>query len=204
MNTNETFCYEIPSASRKDDILGYLEEFRAAGSEINGTGSLDRVLDGWNFEQVLERCLNMADPEYARRAGRCPGKTFLLIRSGDDRLVGTINVRWDLNDAMLRFAGHIGYGIRPSERRKGFGKLNLYMGLKEARKLGLDRVMLGCSVSNIGSDRTIRALGGVLERTETDPEDGEQSNVYWIDVDKSLKEYAVEYERFVLDSGKDM
>ena len=200
---DEVFCYETPSIGRKDDILGYLEEFREAGSEINGTGSLDRVLDGWSFEQALDRCLNMSDADYARRAGRCPGKTFLLIRSGDDRLVGTINVRWDLNDAMLRFAGHIGYGIRPSERKKGFGKLNLYMGLKEARKLGLDRVMLGCSVSNTASDRTIRALGGVLERTETDPEDGERSNVYWIDVDKSLEKYKVVYERFLLDPGKD-
>ena len=201
---NEVFFFEIPSIRRKDDILGYLEEFREVGSEINGTGSLDRVLDGWSFEQALDRCLNMADPEYARRVGRCPGKTFLLIRSGDDRLIGTINVRWDLNDAMLRFAGHIGYGIRPSERRKGYGELNLYIGLKEARKLGLDKVMLGCSVSNTASDRTIRALGGILERTETDPEDGERSNVYWIDVDKSLKDYQAVYERLVLDPGKDM
>ena len=198
---DERFCFEVPSAEREADIIEYLEEFRAARSEIHGSGSLDRVLEGWSFEQALDRCLNMADADYARRAERCPGRTFLLIRAGDGRLVGTINIRWDLTDEMLRFAGHIGYGIRPSERRKGYNRINLYLGLKEARKLGLDRVMLGCSVSNTASDRTIRALGGILERCETDPEDGEPTNVYRIDVNGSLEKYAPVYERYVYGPG---
>ena len=62
--------------------------------------------------------------------------------------------------------GHIGYGIRPSERRKGYNKINLYLALKEAKKIGLDRVMIDCAAFNIASDKTIQAFGGILERCE--------------------------------------
>ena len=127
----ERFYFERPSAARKAEIIEYLTEFAAAGSEINGSGSLDRILSGWTFEQALERCLSMENKEYAEKMNRCPGKTFLLIRENDNRIVGTVNVRWDLNEEMLRFGGHIGYGIRPSERRKGYNKINLYLALKE-------------------------------------------------------------------------
>ena len=197
IDNNERFLYERPSVERKDEIISFLEEFVEAHSEINGTGGLDKVLKGWTFEQAYERCMRTEDKEYAESIGKCPGKTFWLIRKNDDKIVGTINIRWDLNEKMLRFAGHIGYGIRPSERRKGYSKLNLYMGLKEAQKLGLDRVMIGCSASNTGSEKTILALGGILERRGIDPEDGEESCVYWIDVNKSLEEYKDVYERYL-------
>ena len=193
----EKFYFERPSSGRKEDIIGYLKEHAEAGSDINGTGSLDRILTGWTFEEALERCLRMEEKDYALRAGRCQGRTFLLIRENDGTLVGTINVRWDLNEAMLRFGAHIGYGIRPSERGKGYARVMLYMGLREALGLGLSSVMIGCSASNIPSDRTIRALGGVLERCGTDPEDGEMSNVYRIDTEKSLNDYRDIYQPFI-------
>ena len=56
----ERFYYERPSAARKAEIIEYLNEFEAAGSAINGSGSLDRILSGWTFEQALERCLSVA------------------------------------------------------------------------------------------------------------------------------------------------
>ena len=139
----------------------------------------------------------MEKEEYAKSVGRCPGKTFLLIRENDNRIVGTINVRWNLNKEMLQFGGNIGYGIRPTERRKGYNKINLYLGLKEAKKLGLNKVMLDCSVTNLGSDKTIKALGGVLERQGKDPWNGELTNVYWIDVNKSLEKNKNIYEQFI-------
>ena len=89
----ERFFFERPSSARKADITEYLNEFVAVGSEINGSGSLDRMLSGWTFEQALDRCLKMENKEYAEKVGRCPGKTFLLIRENDNRLVGTVNVR---------------------------------------------------------------------------------------------------------------
>lgn len=195
----EKFYFEKPSIERKDEIIEYLDEFVKNNSDINGSGSLDKIYDGYTFEEALERCLNMENEKYAKSVGRCPGKTFLLIRENDNRIVGTINVRWNLNKEMLQFGGHIGYGVRPTERRKGYNKINLYLGLMEAKKLGLEKVMLDCSVTNLGSDKTIKALGGVLERCEKDPWDGEMTNVYWIDVNDSLEKYKNTYEQFILE-----
>ena len=177
----ERFYFERPSAARKAEIIEYMEEFAAVGSEINGSGSLDRLLSGWTFEQALERCLSMENKEYAQKAGRCPGKTFLLIRENDSRIVGTVNVRWDLNEEM----------------RKGYNKINLYLALKEAGKIGLERVMIDCAASNISSDKTIKALGGILERCEMDPADGEMTNVYWINVGETLTRLKPVYEPYI-------
>ena len=193
----EKFFLEKPSIERKNEIIDYLDEFIKYGSDINGSGSLDKIYDGYTFEQALDRCLKMENEEYAESINRCPGKTFLLIRKEDNRIVGTINVRWNLNEAMQKFGGNIGYGIRPTERRKGYNKINLYLGLMEAQKLGLNKVMLDCSITNLGSDRTIKALGGILERCEIDPSDNELTNVYWIDVNESLEAYKDLYGSYI-------
>ena len=193
----EKFYIEKPSMKRKDEIIEYLDEFVKYNSNINGSGSLDKIYEGYTFEEALDRCLNMEDKEYAESVGRCQGKTFLLIRENDNKIVGTINVRWNLNEEMLKFGGHIGYGVRPTERRKGYNKINLYLGLIEAKKVGLDKVMIDCSKTNLGSDKTIQALGGILERCDKDPYDGELTNVYWIDVNESLEKYKDTYEQFI-------
>ena len=194
----ERFYLEEPSLERKDEIIEYLDEFVKYNSNINGTGSLDKIYDGYTFEEALERCLNMKNEEYAKSINRVPGKTFLLIRKNDNKIVGTINIRWNLSEKMLEFGGHIGYGIRPTERRKGYNKIQLYLVLLEAQKLNLDKVMLDCSVDNLGSDKTIKALGGILERCELDESDNTMTNVYWINVDESTKKYKDEYSKYIM------
>lgn len=197
----EKFYFEIPSLERKNEIIEYLDEFVKYGSDINGSGSLDKIYDGYTFEEALDRCLKMEDEEYAKSIGRCQSRTFLLIRENDNKIVGTINVRWNLNEAMLRFGGHIGYGIRPTERRKGYNKINLYLGMLEAKKVGLEKVMLDCDVNNLGSDKTLKALGGKLERTEVDPSDGILTNVYWFNVDKTIEKYKNVYEPYIANNN---
>lgn len=197
----EKFYLERPSLKRKDEIIEYINEFVEYNSEINGTGGLDKIIEGYTFEQALARCLSMENEDYAKKINRCQSKTFLLIRENDNRIVGTINVRWNLTEAMKQFVGNIGYGIRPTERRKGYNKINLYLGMQEAQKLGLDRVMLDCDVNNLGSDRTLKALDGVLERTEVDPEDNTLTNVYWFDVDNCLEKHKDTYEPFISKSN---
>ena len=191
-------CYlERPSAAREADILEYLEELRATGTEGHGTGGLDRVLQGWTFEDALKRCLGMEDAAYAAAIGRCQGKTFLLVRERDRRIMGCINVRWNLTEQMRQFGGHIGYGVRPSEQRQGYAKLMLYLGLKEMRKMGEREVILGCDRANTASAKTILALGGVWERSEAGENEGETDDFYTIDVDASLERFAPVYEPFV-------
>ena len=197
----EKFYFEITSLERKNEIIEYLDEFVKYGSDINGSGSLDKIYYGYTFEEALDRCLKMEDEEYAKSVGRCQSRTFLLIRENDNKIVGTINVRWNLNEAMLRFGGHIGYGIRPTERRKGYNKINLYLGMLEAKKVGLEKVMLDCDVNNLGSDKTLKALGGKLERTEVDPSDGILTNVYWFDVDETIEKYKNVYDPYIANNN---
>lgn len=193
----EQFYLEKPSISRKIDVLEYMEEHQKCQSDINGAGSFDEVLDGLSYEACLEKSLKLENKEYTNSINKCPRKTFFLIRKHDNKLIGMISIRYDLTEELLQFVGHIGYGIRPTERGKGYNKINLYLGLIEAQKLGLPRVMLGCSVSNTPSDKTIQALGGILERCEVDPSDNTLSNVYWIDVKKSLYEYRSVYAPYI-------
>ena len=193
----EKFYFERPSMKRKNEIIEYLDEFVRYESDINGVGSLDKIYDGYTFEEALDRSLNMENKEYAEKVGRHPGRTFLLIRENDDKIIGTTNLRWNLNKKMLRFGGHIGYGIRPTERRKGYNKINLYLGMIEAKKVGLKNVMLDCDVNNLASDRTLKALGGRLERTEVDPSDGILTNVYWFNVDETIEKYKAIYKQYI-------
>lgn len=120
----EKLYLEEPSQERKKDILDYLNEFVLYNSDVNGAWALDKILSGQSFEEALDRCLNMKNEEYAKKYGRCQSKTFLLIRKNDNKLIGMINVRWNLTEEMKRFGGNIGYGIRPTERRKGYNKKN--------------------------------------------------------------------------------
>lgn len=192
------FYLEEPNIERKDEALDYLNEHKKYNSDINGTGGMDKCLTGMTYEEWLVRLEKMKSDDYAKSINRCPGKTFFLIRKDDDKIVGMINIRYNLNDQMLKFGGHIGYGIRPSERRKGYNKINLYLGLIKCKeKFGLDRVMIDCSVDNLGSDKTIQALGGVLERSEIDPSDGTLTNVYWIDVEDSINKYYDVYSKYI-------
>lgn len=199
MNNNiiETFYLETPSLERKDEIIDYINEFIEYKSDINGMEALARILYGYTFEESLNMCLNMQYEEYAKKHGRCQYKTFLLIRKNDNKIIGTINIRWNLSEEMKKFAGNIGYAIRPTERRKGYNKINLYLGLIEAKKVGLDRVMLDCEAKNLASSKTMEALGGKLERTEIDPSDGILTSVYWIEIDESLEKYKDEYANFI-------
>ena len=194
----EKFYLEIPSLERKEEIIEYFNEFVECNSDINGAGSLDKVLYGYSFEEALDMCLNMKNEEYARSLNRCPSETFLLIRKNDNKIIGTINVRWNLTEEMKKFGGNIGYSIRPTERRKGYNKINLYLGLLKAlEEFNLDKVMLDCDVKNLGSDKTIQALGGVLERTDIDDYDGALTNVYWINTKDSIRKYKYVYQKYM-------
>lgn len=185
----EQFYLELPSKNRKDQILDYLNEIIICNSETNGLGALSKIIDGYSFEEALEICLNMQYKKYAKKLGKSQVKTFLLIRKNDDKIIGCINIRWNLTDYMKKYSGNIGYGIRPTERNKGYNKINLYLGLLEAKKLNLNKVMLVCETNNLPSSKTIEALGGILERKEIDPNDGVLTSYYWIDANLSINMY---------------
>lgn len=185
----EQFYLEKPSIKRKNEIIDYINELVLYNSDINGIEVLAKILDGYTFEEVLEHCLNLENEEYAKNLGKAQVKTFLLIRYKDNKIVGALNIRFNLPENINEFAGNIGYGIRPTERRKGYNKINFYLGLIEVQKIGLDKVKLVCEATNIASVKTIEALGGVLEKTEIDPSDGVLTSIYWISVNEIIEKY---------------
>ena len=113
--------------------------------------------------------------------GKVPGSTFFLLDDERDRLLGAVNIRHYLNDALLLDGGHIGDGIRPSERRKGYATKMIGLALEECKKLGIEKALICCDKSNIGSAKSIINNGGVLENEITD-EDGELVQRYWIEL----------------------
>ena len=165
---------------------------------------LYKIYEGYPFDEVLNNCLKRENEEYSKKINKCAIKTFLLIRKKDNRIIGAINIRWNLPESMKKFSGNIGYGIRPTERRKGYNKINLYLGLIEAKKVGLEKITLVCSSDNIGSNKTLLALGGILVREEIDPSDGELTKIYHFDVDDCIKNYREVYKNIITNSEDKM
>ncbi|MEU7799205.1 GNAT family N-acetyltransferase [Micromonospora arborensis] len=141
-----------------------------------GLRSTDAVRSPDGFAAWVARLVDRPDPEKPLDAGQVPCTYRWIVE--DDRVLGGIALRHELNDYLLRVAGHIGYGIRPSARGRGLATWALGRMLVQARALGLDRVLIVCEVDNIGSTKTIERCGGVLEGirdTELGP-----ARRYWI------------------------
>ncbi len=165
-----------PDESNIGQYEEYRREFLENGDSMDGTGSMRR------YETASEWLAHVRSYESAETLpeGRVLATQYLLVRESDGKLLGMLQLRHYLNDYLRRIAGHIGYSVRPSERRRGYAKRMLAMALDEARALGLDRVMISCAVDNEGSRRTILANGGEFDSTVWDEEDGETLERYWI------------------------
>ena len=107
-----------------------------------------------------------------------------------------INIRLALNERLKKIGGHIGYGIRPTERGNGYNKINLYLGLKECQKEGIDEILLDANINNPASWRTMEALGAERIQEFYDEKEGECYK-YKIDVEKSLNKYGDIYEELI-------
>ncbi len=190
----EKFYFEIPGISRKEDAIDYIREFLEYGSEINGAGGLHRFLDdyeGWLKKLDLDY-IQVPDEE------RVPARTYFLVRESDSRIVGMINIRLALNERLSHYGGHIGYSIRPTERGKGYNKINLYLGLKVCRKYGIERIFMDADLENPASWKTMEAFGGVRIREYDDDVNAHCTVVdYNIDVNRALDSHP-EYEERII------
>ena len=132
--------------------------------------------DYHDFDYYLEN-LEQKEP----KEGKVPGSVFFLLDEDRKILLGAVNIRHYLNEYLLREGGHIGDGIRPSERRKGYATKLIGLALLECKKLGIDRVLITCDKDNIGSAKSIINNGGVLENEIVDDE-GNIVQRYWINI----------------------
>ena len=169
---------QFPTEYYAEQIAAYRQEFLDAGDSMDGAGPLRRCPDPHDWLAEVEKYTR---PETVPE-GRVEATQFLAIREADDRLVGMIQVRHRFNAYLEKYAGHIGYSIRPSERRKGYAKEMLRQVLPFCRSLGLGRVLISCLNDNEASRRTILANGGVYDCTVYEPEMERYLERYWIEL----------------------
>lgn len=157
--------------------LGEMIDEWKLDQEINHTNHSPWAIfknDYHDFDYYLEN-LELKEP----RDGLVPDSTFFLLDDERNILLGAVNIRHYLNDFLLLHGGHIGDGVRPSERRKGYATEMIRLALLECKKLGIDRVLIICDKDNIGSRKSIIKNGGVLEN-EIVGKDGRIEQRYWI------------------------
>ena len=173
--TEELFL-TFPSEHYAQQIVDFRREYLQAGSDMDGCGALRRTDDPAEF---IRACKDDTAPE-TLRPGRVLATLFLCVRKEDDKLLGMIQIRHYFNEYLEKYAGHIGYSIRPSERRKGYATEMLRLALPFCRELGIRKVLISCEPGNIGSEKTILNNGGVYESTVYEP--GEQIYLkrHWI------------------------
>ena len=165
-----------PTSEYASQIIEYRQEFLDAGDSMDGTGPLRRFE---NPEEYIKICAEYEDTTTVP-SHLVPATQFFFIRKSDNKLVGMIQIRHRFNDYLEKYAGHIGYSVRPSERRKGYAKEMLRMTLPFCREIGIDKVMITCIDGNIGSEKTILANGGVYEYTIHEPNANKDLKRFWI------------------------
>ena len=172
----ETIGLTIPGQEHLDQVWGYRQDCCGADSSMDGCGPLRF---NTSPEQWLEDIRRYADPDTVPE-GKVQATQFLAVRASDGRLVGMIQIRHYFNEYLEKYAGHIGYSVRPSERRKGYAKEMLRLALPYCKSIGLDRVLIACEPGNPASRRTILANGGVYECTVHEPGEDIDLERYWI------------------------
>ncbi|MBM6996007.1 GNAT family N-acetyltransferase [Paenibacillus sp. DXFW5] len=163
-----------PHQNLKDEYLSFYQEWKESGEEM-----VPWVIsrDPSSFEAMLE-FLEDHEKGDGLPEGWVSDSTFWLI-DDKSRVLGAVNIRHELSEFLFNAGGHIGYGIRPSERGKGYATVLLRLSLVEAKKLGIEDVLVVCDAWNIASERTILKNGG---RADVDyiEEDGIVIRRYWI------------------------
>lgn len=174
----DEFILVRPTSEYANQIAEYRQEFLDVGDSMDGTGPLRRFEKP---EEYIKTCAEYEDPEKVP-LHLVPATQFLFVRKNDNKLVGMLQVRHYFNDYLEKYAGHIGYSVRPSERRKGYAKQMLKTALPFCRELGLDKVLITCVDGNIGSEKTILANGGIYESTVNEPNEHKDLKRFWIEL----------------------
>lgn len=166
-----------PSMKYQESYLQMLAEWEKAGEKM-----VPFVLrmDTSDFESMLEELAGFSNG-IGIDEGFVPHTTYWLANKHDD-IVGTVNIRHHLNEKLLQIGGNIGYGVRPSERRKGYASAMLRLALEKTKEMGMKKVLVTCNKDNIPSAKTIINNGGQLE-SEFEEAHGNIVQRYWIDID---------------------
>ena len=154
--TEDLFFVE-PSMAYAEEITAYREEMLAAESSFDGCLSLKRMPDP---KEYVEYCTGWANPSRRLKENGARGTVLLCIRKADNKMVGCMQVHHVLNEQMKNYTGHVGYSVRPSERRKGYATRMLKKAKDYLSSFGFSEIYVSCLPENEASRRTILANGG--------------------------------------------
>lgn len=173
-NMNVTLVKLAPEY--RQQLFDMMEEWLAAEQDFSPYAI--RELDYRDFGRYLEN-LEMRE----KKNDWVPNSTWFCLDLDQNIFVGAVNIRHRLNESLLFSGGHIGDGIRPSQRRKGYATAMIRLALEKCRELGIMRVLMTCDADNVGSAKSIIRNGGILEN-EIVNEDGQAEQRYWIDLNR--------------------
>jgi len=157
MEVHMKYKLRQPVLSDKQEFLAFISEWGDEKLIIPAAVQLK----GRSYEQFISE-LPLREKGLIDMDKLVPDNTYILVDK-KNHIYGALNFRHTLNDYLMQYGGHIGYGIRPSERGKGFGNMILKEGLEIAKKFGLDKVLITCDEQNIPSARVIQGNGGKFE-----------------------------------------
>jgi len=154
--------FVFPNEDYKDKAIDFINEFHTYNSDISGTGALDKYLEKSSYEKWIKKVITDIDIANVE-GGRVPAFSYFYIRESDNKIIGMINIRLALNDFLRNEGGHIGYCIRPTERKQHHATNMLEEALAFCKTIGLENIIITCDKSNIASSNVIRNCGGILD-----------------------------------------
>ena len=163
----------LPTELYEDEWYSIVKEIEDAGEKMTPY-SLKASTN--NYEEYLRVTRDVSNG--VNLNGLVPADTYFLVNGEETRILGAVNIRYVLNDSLLNYGGHIGYGIRPTERRKGYAAKMLELALAICGERGMKKVLLTCDKGNLGSVKTMMKNGAVLENEGQ--ERGKTVQRYWI------------------------
>lgn len=168
----------LPNKNLELALIEYKNEhFDNEEYELHGSSLFDKTD---SYDDWLEQLKNNSN-ERTVRTDWVISTTFLAIRELDSKIVGMVDIRHTLNEFLRTYGGNIGYGVRPSERNKGYATQILKTALKFCKQLPLEKVMLTCFKNNEGSRKTILHNRGILEK-EVVHTTGNTLQIFWIEL----------------------
>lgn len=171
---NSKIVLVIPDIKYKETFISGYNEFKKENTFIEA--NLCYINN--NFETFVEQLKNLSNKIWYNPFF-IPETIYWLIIDG--KFVGRLSIRHRLNRDYLKYKGHIGYAIIPSERNQSYGNLILKLGLEKAKQMGFSKVLLTCRVDNLASKKIIEKNNGVYENSKTD-RDGSIKLRYWINI----------------------